>query len=123
MNKKKSYLLLSKNITFLICSPTKNDFIRAKYEQLSFVHRPPKRDDEDLGKQLHSSVRTANLDTSLRLLSLGAQANFYHIVSLIISITAKLAKFHMFMYARIITLINMSPKYLCDNIITSVREG
>ena len=66
----------------LLSSPVKNEFIRAKYEQLSYVHRPPKRDDDDLGKQLHSSVRTANLDTSLRLLSLGAQANFYHAVSL-----------------------------------------
>nr|NP_001121597.1 zinc finger protein Ci-ArfGAP-3 [Ciona intestinalis]FAA00096.1 TPA: zinc finger protein [Ciona intestinalis] len=58
--------------------PTKNEFIRAKYEQLAYVHRPPRRDDDDLGKQLHSSVRTANLDTSLRLLSLGAQANYFH---------------------------------------------
>ncbi|CAK8692828.1 unnamed protein product [Clavelina lepadiformis] len=57
---------------------TKNDFIRAKYEQLAYVHRPPRQHDEDLGKQLHSSVRTANLDTSLRLLSLGAHANFFH---------------------------------------------
>ncbi|XP_026578566.1 ARF GTPase-activating protein GIT1-like [Pseudonaja textilis] len=29
-------------------------------------------------KQLHSSVRTGNLETCLRLLSLGAQANFFH---------------------------------------------
>nr|CAB3222751.1 zinc finger protein ArfGAP-3 [Phallusia mammillata] len=57
---------------------TKSEFIKAKYEQLAYVHRPPRRDDDDLGKQLHSSVRTANLDTSLRLLSLGAQANFFH---------------------------------------------
>ena len=64
----------------MILSPTKSEFIRAKYEQLAYVHRPPRRDDE-VGKQLHSSVRTANLDTSLRLLSLGAQANFFHPVS------------------------------------------
>uniref|UniRef100_A0A7N6F7Y2 Arf-GAP domain-containing protein n=1 Tax=Anabas testudineus TaxID=64144 RepID=A0A7N6F7Y2_ANATE len=31
-----------------------------------------------LSKQLHSSVRTGNLETCLRLLSLGAQANFFH---------------------------------------------
>lgn len=29
-------------------------------------------------QQLHSSVRTGNLETCLRLLSLGAQANFFH---------------------------------------------
>lgn len=32
-------------------------------------------------QQLHSSVRTGNLETCLRLLSLGAQANFFHPVS------------------------------------------
>ncbi|XP_077917001.1 ARF GTPase-activating protein GIT2 isoform X10 [Halichoerus grypus] len=50
---------------------------------LAFVHRLPCRDDDsvtakDLSKQLHSSVRTGNLETCLRLLSLGAQANFFH---------------------------------------------
>lgn len=34
-------------------------------------------------QQLHSSVRTGNLETCLRLLSLGAQANFFHPVSLV----------------------------------------
>lgn len=29
-------------------------------------------------QQLHSSVRTGSLETCLRLLSLGAQANFFH---------------------------------------------
>lgn len=75
---------------------------------LAFVHRMPCREDDsstakDLSKvrrnfkqkfllnpfflllicvfifqQLHSSVRTGNLETCLRLLSLGAQANFFH---------------------------------------------
>uniref|UniRef100_A0A8D2LV66 GIT ArfGAP 2 n=1 Tax=Varanus komodoensis TaxID=61221 RepID=A0A8D2LV66_VARKO len=63
--------------------PNKADFIRAKYQMLAFVHRLPCRDDDsvtakDLSKQLHSSVRTGNLETCLRLLSLGAQANFFH---------------------------------------------
>ena len=31
-------------------------------------------------KQLHSSVRTGNLETSLRLLSLGADPNYFHTV-------------------------------------------
>lgn len=34
-------------------------------------------------QQLHSSVRTGNLETCLRLLSLGAQANFFHPVSVV----------------------------------------
>uniref|UniRef100_A0AAY4BEH5 G protein-coupled receptor kinase interacting ArfGAP 2a n=1 Tax=Denticeps clupeoides TaxID=299321 RepID=A0AAY4BEH5_9TELE len=63
--------------------PNKAEFIRAKYQMLAFVHRMPCRDDDsitsrDLSKQLHSSVRTGNLETCLRLLSLGAQANFFH---------------------------------------------
>lgn len=94
-------------------SPTKSEFIRAKYQMLAFVHKLPCRDDDgvtakDLSKvgcgigvhgtptgggdrpplthlslpqQLHSSVRTGNLETCLRLLSLGAQANFFHPVS------------------------------------------
>ncbi|XP_051891298.1 ARF GTPase-activating protein GIT1 isoform X3 [Pristis pectinata] len=63
--------------------PTKAEFIRAKYQMLAFVHKLPCRDDDgvttkDLSKQLHSSVRTGNLETCIRLLSLGAQANFFH---------------------------------------------
>lgn len=63
--------------------PSKSEFIKAKYQMLAFVHRMPCREDDsstakDLSKQLHSSVRTGNLETCLRLLSLGAQANFFH---------------------------------------------
>ncbi|KAJ3605840.1 hypothetical protein NHX12_027884 [Muraenolepis orangiensis] len=63
--------------------PNKTDFIKAKYQMLAFVHRMPCREDDnvatkDFSKQLHSSVRTGNLETCLRLLSLGAQANFFH---------------------------------------------
>uniref|UniRef100_A0A4W5N5M6 G protein-coupled receptor kinase interacting ArfGAP 2b n=1 Tax=Hucho hucho TaxID=62062 RepID=A0A4W5N5M6_9TELE len=63
--------------------PHKTEFIKAKYQMLSYVHRMPCREDDsvttkDLSKQLHSSVRTGNLETCLRLLSLGAQANFFH---------------------------------------------
>ncbi|XP_077417221.1 ARF GTPase-activating protein GIT2a isoform X4 [Vanacampus margaritifer] len=63
--------------------PNKSEFIKAKYQMLAFVHRMPCREDDsstakDLSKQLHSSVRTGNLETCLRLLSLGAQANFFH---------------------------------------------
>ncbi|XP_039514663.1 ARF GTPase-activating protein GIT2a isoform X4 [Pimephales promelas] len=63
--------------------PNKTEFIKAKYQMLAYVHRLPCRDDDstaagDLSKQLHSSVRTGNLETCLRLLSLGAQANYFH---------------------------------------------
>uniref|UniRef100_A0A673GY47 Arf-GAP domain-containing protein n=1 Tax=Sinocyclocheilus rhinocerous TaxID=307959 RepID=A0A673GY47_9TELE len=63
--------------------PNKTEFIKSKYQMLAFVHRLPCRDDDsiaaaDLSKQLHSSVRTGNLETCLRLLSLGAQANYFH---------------------------------------------
>lgn len=66
----------------LFSSTTKADFIRSKHQSLSFVFRPSKEeissDDADLSQQLHSSVRTNNLETSLRLLSQGADANFFH---------------------------------------------
>ncbi|XP_033979092.1 ARF GTPase-activating protein GIT2b isoform X7 [Trematomus bernacchii] len=63
--------------------PNKTEFIKGKYQMLVYVHRMPCREDDsvtakDLSKQLHSSVRTGNLETCLRLLSLGAQANFFH---------------------------------------------
>ncbi|GAB6030337.1 hypothetical protein CHUAL_006004 [Chamberlinius hualienensis] len=54
---------------------------------LAFVYRPNKDeddesndeiDDDDLSRQLHSSVRTANVETSLRLLTLGADPNYFH---------------------------------------------
>jgi len=62
--------------------PTKSTFIKAKYEMLAFSHRLPNMDDRlsvvDLSKQLYAAVKTSNLETSLRLISLGAQPNFFH---------------------------------------------
>lgn len=62
--------------------PNKGDFIRAKHANLSFVYRPAKDEplvtESELSRQLHSSVRTPNLETSLRLLSQGADPNFFH---------------------------------------------
>jgi len=62
--------------------PMKADFIRAKHQMLSYVFKPAKDDlqitESDLSKQLHSSVRTPNLETSLRLLSQGADPNYFH---------------------------------------------
>lgn len=62
--------------------PTKADFIRTKHQTLAYVYKPAKDDvqitESDLSKQLHSSVRTPNLETSLRLLSQGADPNYFH---------------------------------------------
>lgn len=65
--------------------PTKADFIRAKYVNLTFVLKPSSQLDDgsanleaELSKQLRASVRSANLETSLRLLVQGADPNFYH---------------------------------------------
>lgn len=66
--------------------PTKSDFIKAKHVNLSFVLKPNLQDDDsfngnletELSKQLHASVRTSNLETSLRLLVQGADPNFFH---------------------------------------------
>jgi len=62
--------------------PNKADFIRSKHQLLSYVFKPAKDDvlitESDLSKQLHSSVRTPNLETSLRLLSQGADPNYFH---------------------------------------------
>lgn len=69
--------------------PTKAEFIQAKHVNLSFVLKPNLQQlDEgaanleiELSKQLHASVRSGNLETSLRLLVQGADPNFYHEVS------------------------------------------
>lgn len=69
--------------------PTKAEFIRAKHVNLSFILKPSVQQFEDgntdleieLSKQLHASVRSANLETSLRLLVQGADPNFFHEVS------------------------------------------
>lgn len=60
-------------------TPHKADFIRAKYQALAFVNKSHSINKEeeaetesDISEQLHSSVRTPNLKTSLRLLAAGA---------------------------------------------------
>lgn len=57
--------------------PNKNDFIRAKYQSFAYVNKShsfkdDSESDSDISEQLHSSVRTPNLKTSLRLLAAGA---------------------------------------------------
>eukprot|EP00096_Caligus_rogercresseyi_P012848 TRINITY_DN5514_c0_g1_i1.p1 TRINITY_DN5514_c0_g1~~TRINITY_DN5514_c0_g1_i1.p1 ORF type:complete len:725 (+),score=241.13 TRINITY_DN5514_c0_g1_i1:39-2213(+) len=62
--------------------PIKFDFIRSKHANLAYLYKPTGKDEfvteSELSRQLHSSVRTANLETSLRLLSQGADPNYYH---------------------------------------------
>ncbi|PVD31653.1 hypothetical protein C0Q70_07071 [Pomacea canaliculata] len=61
--------------------PNKSDFIRAKYQFLSFVNKQKDSDAsslDDVSKELHSSVRTNNVETCLRLLSKGANPNYFH---------------------------------------------
>lgn len=62
--------------------PVKGDFISSKYQQQQFVYRPAKDEpavtESELSRQLHSSVRTPNLETSLRLISQGADTNYFH---------------------------------------------
>lgn len=67
--------------------PTKSDFIRAKYVNLAFTLKPKLQKFEDecngnlemeLSRQLCASVRSGNLETSLRLLAQGADPNYYN---------------------------------------------
>ncbi len=54
--------------------PNKSEFIRNKYQNLMFINRSTTKEESetDISEQLHSSVRTPNLKTSLRLLASGA---------------------------------------------------
>ncbi|CRL00167.1 CLUMA_CG013443, isoform A [Clunio marinus] len=64
--------------------PVKSQFIRAKHVNLEFVLKPTLQADnstsleKELSTQLHASVRSSNLETSLRLLVQGADPNFIH---------------------------------------------
>ncbi|KAG7204050.1 hypothetical protein KM043_001908 [Ampulex compressa] len=61
--------------------PVKADFVKAKHQHLAFILRPSKEEccsEEELNRQLHSSVRTSNLETSLRLLAQGANPNYFY---------------------------------------------
>ncbi|XP_006608086.1 ARF GTPase-activating protein GIT2 isoform X2 [Apis dorsata] len=61
--------------------PIKADFIKAKHQHLAFILHPSKEEccsEEELSRQLHSSVRTSNLETSLRLLAQGANPSYFY---------------------------------------------
>lgn len=59
--------------------PVKSEFILAKHLRLAYVLRA-RRDEppSELGRQLHSAVRSASLDTAMRLLAQGADPNYYN---------------------------------------------
>lgn len=68
--------------------PSKTDFIQAKHVKLAYVLKPntqqiSKENNDsgsieiELSKQLHASVRTSNLETSLRLIVQGADVNYF----------------------------------------------
>ncbi|CAG9539715.1 unnamed protein product [Cercopithifilaria johnstoni] len=60
--------------------PIKENFIKAKYVQMAFALRPAKDDNcisqDDLNRQLWSCVRTSHVETTMRLLALGADPNY-----------------------------------------------
>ncbi|XP_059061754.1 ARF GTPase-activating protein Git [Achroia grisella] len=59
--------------------PIKSEFIQAKHLRLAYVLRA-RRDEppSELGRQLHSAVRSSSLDTAMRLLAQGADPNYYN---------------------------------------------
>ncbi|EJD76064.1 GTP-ase activating protein for Arf containing protein, variant [Loa loa] len=60
--------------------PIKENFIKAKYAQMAFALRPAKDDNcisqDDLNRQLWSCVRTSHVETTMRLLAMGADPNY-----------------------------------------------
>jgi ankyrin repeat protein len=59
--------------------PKKETFIKAKYLNLAYTIRPSKDEENtllDLNRQLWSCVRTSHVETTLRLLALGADPNY-----------------------------------------------
>lgn len=61
----------------------KQEYIKAKHLNCVYAFKENYEDgllsvENELGKQLHASVRTPNLETSFRLLALGADPNYFH---------------------------------------------
>lgn len=66
---------------------TKAAFILMKHQKLAYAFRQNNEDgmlsvENELGKQLHASVRTNNTEVSFRLLTQGADPNYFHDVNL-----------------------------------------
>lgn len=61
----------------------KQEFIKAKHKECAYALRENSEDgllsvENELGKQLHASVRTPNLELTFRFLALGADPNYFH---------------------------------------------
>ncbi|KAK2725637.1 ARF GTPase-activating protein GIT1-like [Artemia franciscana] len=63
--------------------PVKAEFIRAKHIHNAFIFKysttAASNEDDDFSEQLHGCVRTANFETTLRLLICGAEPNYFHL--------------------------------------------
>lgn len=77
------YLFLSVPFNKSFHFSVKQEYIKAKHQQCLYAFRENYEDgllsvENELGKQLHASVRTPNLEMSFRLLALGADPNYFH---------------------------------------------
>lgn len=70
----------------LLSFRAKRKFIHLKHFLHQFVFRPNSDPFDVRNQELHSTVRTSALDTTLRLLASGADPNFFHPVSFYIII-------------------------------------
>lgn len=108
--KQMCFVSFEKKILILsVFSPTKADFIRAKHQQLAFIVRSSDSED-DLNQQLHSSVRTNNLETSLRLLAQGCDPNYFHQVRKLLKFV--LSIFCLFSFS-ILAQLTMCIYFIC----------
>lgn len=67
---------------------TKSAYIILKHQKFQYAFRQNKEDgllcvENELGKQLHASVRTNKLEVSFRLLTQGADPNYFHDVGVL----------------------------------------
>lgn len=78
-NKKKHSLKLFHKLF----SRVKQEYIKLKHLNCTYALRENTVDgplcvENELGKELHASVRSPNLETSFRLLTRGANPNYFH---------------------------------------------
>ncbi len=77
MSKSKSSVVAAKKPTPKDSNITRLNYIRMKYENLSFIARNGKYTSKDeLNQQLIASVRTNNYEQTLGILAQGADANY-----------------------------------------------
>ena len=103
-------------------SPNKSDFIYAKHKNFQFILKPEIDKSlsnqelvNELSKQLHSSVRTSNLDTSLRFLVQGADPNYFHDVRILQKENSKMiSKIEiLFLYLNLRNIVRKKERLHC----------